>query len=126
MNGVARVFFLSSLVFGLAGLLLGNIMAASHDHTQLPTHAHTMVVGWLSFAVFGMFYHQFPAAAASMLAKIHMAVAELSLLVLIVALYMLYGGKMSFEPAAAISSIVYALSFLLFAFIAWRAVSAKR
>ena len=86
MGGVARTFFLSSLVFGLAGLVLGNVMAASHDHTQLPTHAHTMVVGWLSFAVFGMFYHQFPAAAAGVLAKVHLAVAEISLLVLLVGL----------------------------------------
>ena len=125
MNGVARVFFLSSLIFGLAGLVLGNIMAASHDHTQLPTHAHIMVVGWLSFAVFGLFYHHFPAAAASILAKVHLVVAELSLLALAIGLYMLYGGDLSFEPVAAVSSIVYALSFALFAFIAWRAVCAK-
>lgn len=125
MGGVARTFFLSSLVFGLAGLVLGNVMAASHDHTQLPTHAHTMVVGWLSFAVFGMFYHQFPAAAAGVLAKVHLAVAEISLLVLLVGLYMIYGGNRSLEPVAAIAAIVYALSFALFAFIAWRAVSEK-
>ena len=126
MNGVARVFFLSSLVFGLAGLALGNIMAASHDHSQLPTHAHTMVIGWVSFAIFGMFYHQFPAAAANKLAKVHLVVAEVSLLAILIGLYMLYGGNKSAEPIAAVGAIVYAVSFALFGFIAWCAVSAKR
>ena len=37
-------------------MLLGLDMAMRHDHGQLPTHAHIMVIGWVSFAIFGLFY----------------------------------------------------------------------
>ena len=124
MHGVARIFFLSSLFFGLAGLVLGNVMAATQDHGQLPTHAHTMVIGWVSFALFGLFYHQFPAAASGLLAKVHVAVAEASLSVLLVGLFIHYGGNDAIEPLLGVAAIVYALSFALFAFIAARAVCA--
>ncbi|MFN0264228.1 hypothetical protein ACKTEK_10165 [Tepidamorphus sp. 3E244] len=122
MTGVARVFFLSALIYGLAGMMLGISMAASHDHGQMPTHAHTMVIGWLSFAVFGLFYHHFPAAAGSTLARMHMWVAEVSLLVLIVGLFLLYGGNTALAPMLAIASIIYAASFAMFAWVAYRAI----
>ena len=38
-----------SLIYGLAGLLLGLDMGIRHDHAELPTHAHIMVVGWVTF-----------------------------------------------------------------------------
>ena len=53
MRGIARGFFASAVVYGLLGMLLGLDMAIRHDHVELPTHAHIMVVGWLTFAIFG-------------------------------------------------------------------------
>ncbi|MGE4053139.1 MAG: hypothetical protein AB7E58_00030 [Flavobacteriaceae bacterium] len=115
MTGVARIFFATALLWGIAGLILGNVMAASHDHGQMVTHAHTMVIGWISFAIFGLFYSHFPAIARSMLAKIHLVVAEASLLVLVAGLFTLYGGNPAGEPFAAIGAMVYAASFVVFA-----------
>ena len=40
MRGFARAFFVSALIYGLAGLLLGLDMGIRHDHAELPTHAH--------------------------------------------------------------------------------------
>ena len=115
MRGIARAFFASAVVYGLLGMLLGLDMAIRHDHTELPTHAHIMVVGWLSFAVFGFFYHFFGNAVPQLLASLHFWLAQTSLAVLVVGLWLFYSGRTEFEPLAAVGSIGYAASFVLFA-----------
>jgi hypothetical protein len=122
MTGVARTFFIASFVFGVAGMLLGLSMAMSGNHGQMPTHAHIMVVGWLSFAAFGLFYHLFPVAAASMPARIHMWLAIVSLAVLVVSLYALLAGNPGIEPVTATASVAYLLSYLTFIWAAWPVV----
>src|SRR5205823_9821690 len=62
MQGVARNFFTLAIIYALCGMALGLHMAISQDHGQMPTHAHTMVAGWLMSSVFAFFYHLFPAA----------------------------------------------------------------
>ena len=122
MTGVARTFFIASFIFGVAGILLGLSMAMSGDHGQMPTHAHIMVIGWLSFAAFGLFYHLFPVAAAGLPARIHMWLAIVSFAVLVGSLYAIFGGNPGVEPAAATASIGYLLSYLTFIWAAWPVV----
>jgi hypothetical protein len=62
MRGVSAWFFGSAVVYGILGMLLGNIMGVTQDHSQLVTHAHMLLIGWVSFAIFGFFYHLFPGA----------------------------------------------------------------
>ncbi len=119
MKSVARWFFVSALFYGIAGMALGLHMAMSHNHGQLPTHAHIMVVGWLSFAVFGLFYHLFSKTVSALLSRVHFWAAQLSFLGLTVGLFLFYSGKTQYEPVAAISSLGYAASFLVFAAVAW-------
>ena len=65
MTGVARLFFILAIAYAILGLLLGLKMSISQDHSQMPTHAHMMVLGWLMSAVFAFFYHLFPESAAA-------------------------------------------------------------
>ena len=67
----------------------------------MPAHAHILVIGRLSFAVFGLFYHQFPAAAASRAARTHCWLATISAPLLFVAVYMVHTGNSAFDIAAA-------------------------
>jgi hypothetical protein len=115
MRGIARAFFISAVVYGLLGMLLGLAMAMSHDHGQLPTHAHIMVVGWASFAIFGLFYFVLGEAVPAWLARAHFWLAQVSLAVLVVGLWAYYAGHTQLEPLAAIGSMGYAVSFALFA-----------
>jgi len=119
MSGTARTFFAGSIVFGLLGMLLGLAMAISQDHSAMPAHAHMLVIGWLSFAVFGLFYHQFPAAASSVAARIHCWLATISAPLLFVAVYLVHTGNSAADPVAAVSAIAYAISFAAFACAAW-------
>ena len=126
MRGIAKAFIASAVVYGLLGMLLGLDMAIRHDHAELPTHAHIMVVGWLSFAVFGFFYHFFGNAVPRLVASLHFWLAQASLAVLVVGLWLFYSGRTEFEPLAAVGAIAYAASFAVFAagaFLALRAPS---
>ena len=128
MQGVARNFFTMAVIYSIVGMMLGLSMAMSHDHSQMPTHAHIMVLGWVMSAVFAFFYHLVPAARASRLASIHFWLAAVSSIGMVVGLFVLYGGTPSIEPLLAVSALVYFAATLLFAFIAlstlWRSEGA--
>ncbi|MGB8316367.1 MAG: hypothetical protein WCE69_17960 [Aestuariivirga sp.] len=99
-------------------MMLGLSMAISHDHIEMPVHAHTMVAGWLMSAVFGFFYHMFPAARQNKLANIHFWIHAVSVIVLVVSLYFVLAGNAAIEPVTAVASIIFFLGMLLFAWIA--------
>lgn len=122
MQGVARNFFTMAVIYALVGMTLGLSMAMSHDHGQLPTHAHIMVLGWVMSAVFAFFYHLVPAARNSKLAIVHFWLAAVSSVGMVVGLYILYGGNPSIEPVLGISAMAYFVATVLFAFIALRAL----
>jgi len=106
----------------LCGMALGLHMSITHDHSQSPVHAHTMVAGWLMSSVFAFFYHLFPAARDSLLAKIHFWLTAVSGILLLVGLYFLLAGNPAVEPVVAVASMGFYAAMLLFAFIALPAV----
>ena len=107
-------------------MALGIHMAISQDHSQMPVHAHTMVAGWLMSSVFAFFYHLFPAARDSLLAKIHFWLTAVSGIGLLVGLYFLLAGNPAIEPLVGISSMAFYASMLLFVFIALPAIYRPR
>lgn len=122
MNKVARNFFTLAIVYALFGMALGLAMSISQDHGQAPTHAHTMVLGWLMSAIFAFFYHLFPAAAARSLASVHFWLSAASGVGLLVGLFFLLGGNAAIEPVVAVASMGFYAAMFLFAFIALPAV----
>ena len=98
-------------------------MAASHDHGQMPTHAHVMVAGWLMSSVFAFFYHLFPEIGAGRMAKAHFWVQGVSGVVLVVSLFMLLGGNEAVEPVTATASFGFLAGMLIFA---WNAMPVLR
>lgn len=122
MQGVARNFFTLAIIYSLCGMALGIHMAISQDHGQMPTHAHTMVAGWLMSAVFAFFYHLFPAVAHKRLAAIHFWLTAISGIGLLAGLYILLAGNPAIEPLLGISSLAFYAGMLLFAFIALPAI----
>lgn len=118
MHGQAARFFGSAILYAIFGMALGLHMGMSKDHAQMPTHAHLLVVGWVSFALFGIFYHLFPSAAASFLAKLQFWLAQLSFLTLIVGLFLLFGGHGEGDPLAAVGSLGLLASVILFGLVA--------
>jgi len=118
MTGAARNFFILALIYAICGMLLGLYMGLSQDHTQMPTHAHAMVLGWLMSGFFAFFYHFFPEIGRSWLARVHFWFTAAAGIVLLVSLYFVVGGNTQLEPVTGISSILYFVGLLLFAWIA--------
>lgn len=114
MKGAARQFFILALCYAVAGMVLGIYMAASHDHGQMPTHAHIMVAGWLMSSVFAFFYHLFPEVGARGLARAHFWIQGLSGIVLVVSLFFLLRGNGQVEPITALASVGFLIGMLVF------------
>src|SRR5680860_720828 len=83
MRGISFWFFATGTIYVLIGMLWGIHMGVSGDHTMMPAHAHLNLVGWVTMALFGIYYHLTPKAADTLLAKIHFAVATLGLIVFV-------------------------------------------
>lgn len=122
MQGVARNFFTLAIIYALCGMAVGLYMAISHDHSQMTTHAHIMVAGWLMSSVFAFFYHLVPAAAGGMLARVHFWLTAVSGILLVVGLFFLMAGNTAMEAVTALGSICFYAAMLLFAFIAIPAI----
>jgi predicted membrane channel-forming protein YqfA (hemolysin III family) len=119
MKGAARRFFILAICYAIAGMALGIYMAASHNHAQMPTHAHIMVAGWLMSAVFAFFYHLFPDIGARPLARAHFWIQAVSGVVLVVSLFTLLGGNEAVEPVTAAASVGFLIGMIVFA---WNAL----
>ena len=118
MHGVARNFFALAIVYAICGMALGLHMSITQDHSQMPTHAHTMAAGWLMSAVIAFFYHLVPQAAEGILARVHFWLSAVSGIALLVGLYFVLGGNTGVEPIVAVASMGFYAAMLLFAVIA--------
>lgn len=122
MSGLAARFFGSAILYAIIGMMLGLHMGMTQNHTQMPTHAHILVIGWVTFAIFGFFYHQFPARAATRLAAVHFWLAQASFVTLIVGLFLIFSGNPGADPIAAASSTGLLISMIVFGLVAWPVV----
>ncbi len=120
MPNISNLFFRLAICWLLAGITLGLVMAASHDHSLFPAHAHMNLLGWVTMCIFAVFYRLVPAAAASKLAKFHFWIYVPSHLVQMVALLMLLRGNASIEPVLAIASFAVAAGVIVFAVNLWK------
>ena len=123
MSGVARNFLILAFVYIVCGLTLGLVMGISEDHSQMPTHAHIMLAGFMLSTVMAFFYHLFPERARSVLATIHFWLAAISGIAFMTGLFFLFRGVTEAEPVVAIGSMAFFLSVLIFI---WNAVPVLR
>jgi cbb3-type cytochrome oxidase subunit 1 len=54
----------SAVCLGIAGMIIGIIMAASGNHSVFPAHAHLNLLGWVSLFLIGIFYRLHPTIRA--------------------------------------------------------------
>lgn len=115
MRGVSFWFFLSAAIYVACGMLFGIYMAISGDHSLAPAHGHLNLVGWVSMAIFGIFYHLVPSAAETRLAKLHFILASIGLWLMVPGIAIVLSGGP--EVFAAIGSLITVASMFLFVFI---------
>jgi hypothetical protein len=120
MKNASNWFLRIAVVYFVIGVTLGLKMAASHDHSMAPLHAHINLLGWVSMTLFGLFYRVVPAAAQTTLAKLHAWGYLPGTFVQMVLLGALLSGHAAVEPALGVASVVVVLSIVCFAVNVWR------
>lgn len=60
-----------SAIYALIGALMGSDLAGRKDFTMVPSHAHILVVGWLTLFAYGIFYRVFKEIGMKRTARLH-------------------------------------------------------
>jgi hypothetical protein len=109
-----------SVVVLLVGILAGIAMGIQQNFALAPAHAHLNLIGGVLLFLFGMYYRLFPAAGATMLAKVQgwLHIAGAILFPAGVAVVILKGP--SFEAAPIAGSLIVVAAMALFAAIVFR------
>jgi cbb3-type cytochrome oxidase subunit 1 len=108
-------FLKIAVIYLFVGALLGGFMGMTQQFTLAPVHAHVLLLGWASFALAGLVYHLYPAASATMLARIHFWLHNIGLPVFMLGLAMLLSGKESSGPIVGISASIVIVGLAAFA-----------
>lgn len=113
-----RKYLFSALIYGILGLALGIHMAASHDHGQLVTHAHIMLLGFVVSFFYALCHKLWLHEANCRLASIQFYAHQVGTPVLLVCLFLLYGHivpESILGPLLGIASVTVLLGMLAMA-----------
>jgi peptidoglycan/LPS O-acetylase OafA/YrhL len=117
MPRLSNYFFKTATILLIVGTAMGLHMGISEDHSAMPAHAHVMLLGWVTSALFGGYYALLPAKAERRVAFVHFGVFVLGMLIMLPALYLKYTGYQGFEPLLGGGSMIVFLGVLIFAYV---------
>jgi hypothetical protein len=112
--------FQAAVVFVVAGMIWGLVMAISEDHTTLPAHAHLNLLGWVSLFLFGIYYRLHPHLEDAKSASVQVWIWILGTIILTIGVALLHTGHAIGDPIAAVGSFVVLLDMLLFGWLVFR------
>lgn len=104
-----------SVLYLMAGVVLGIVMGATENFTLRSVHAHVNPLGWATLPLSGLVYAAYPKAAASRLGRIHFWVHNLALPAMIGSLTALLFGHTEVVPAFVMSELAAAGGLIVFA-----------
>lgn len=122
--GFDREHVLCALCYALAGMGLGIYMAASQNHGQHVTHAHILLLGFITSMVYGVVFKLWLQAAKPVLAWVQFLAHQVGALVMCAGLFLLYGGFVpapQLEPVLGTASIAVLLGAVTMLFMVFRA-----
>lgn len=118
-----RIHLFLGLLWLIAGMLLGEHMGRSGDHAQMPTHAHIMLLGGVLPILWAILYRVFK-LGSGLLAWVQLVVHHVAALIMIPALYMLFGqlaDEAMLGPLLGVSAILAIVSVALMLVLCLRA-----
>ncbi|OLF73209.1 hypothetical protein AWH62_09765 [Maricaulis sp. W15] len=118
-----RIHLTIGLLWLILGMLLGEHMGRSGDHTQMPTHAHMMLLGGVLPILWAILYRVFK-LANGLLAWAQVGLHHVAVLVMIPSLYLMFGqmvDEAAVGPLLGISAIMAIVSVALVLVLSLRA-----
>ncbi|PPC76070.1 TonB-dependent receptor [Pokkaliibacter plantistimulans] len=104
-----RKFVMAGLGYALVGLALGIYMAASKNHSQLVTHAHIMLLGFVVSFIYGVCHKLWLQNVPARMANLQFYIHQLGTLVLLIGLFCLFAGLVPepiLGPVLGIASVI--------------------
>ncbi|MDE4274815.1 hypothetical protein PXK58_11955 [Phaeobacter gallaeciensis] len=120
MKGISSAFFIVAVSAALGGMVWGIQMAATGDHVLSPAHGHLNLIGWVSFAIFGCYYHLVPAADQGLLPKLHFALSAAGLGLIVPGIAMAIASHN--EMLAKLGSVLTLAGMLVFFVVVLRSI----
>ena len=116
MPRVSAAFFAVGVVYVLIGMAWGMHMGEANDFTMAPAHAHLNLLGWVTMAIFGIFYALTRQTLSPKLAWANLIVSALGVLVMIPALglYLGHGNDPQYIPEIVVGEVLTVLGMLIF------------
>jgi len=112
--------FQAAVVFVMAGMIWGIIMAISEDHSAMPAHAHLNLLGWVSLFLFGIYYRLHPSLETAKSAIVQVWVWIAGTIILAIGVGLVHTGHAIGDPIAAVASFVALFGMLLFGWLVFR------
>jgi hypothetical protein len=112
--------FQAAVVFVVAGMIWGIIMAITEDHAAMPAHAHLNLLGWVSLFLFGIYYRLHPSLEGAKSALMQIWMWIIGTIILTIGVGLVHTGHAIGDPIAAVGSIIVLLGMLLFGWLVFR------
>lgn len=109
-----------AVVYFLIGVVLGNVMGASHDFSLRTVHAHLNLLGWVSMALSGLLLRMYADALGERLAAIQFWLHQTAAPVMFGALAGVVKGHGGLAPLLGIAGTAVALSVIVLVINVWR------
>ena len=116
MKSFDRTYLICALSYAAAGMGLGIYMGMSGNHAQFVTHAHIMLVGFVSSLIYAVIHRLWLPAPSRALATTQFVLHQAGALVMFAGLLLLYGRAASEDrlgPVMGAASIAVILGVLL-------------
>lgn len=91
MKSFDRAYLIWALSYAAAGMALGIFMAASRNHGQFVTHAHILLVGFVTSLVYAVIHKLWLPAPARVMATVQFVLHQAGCIAMFAGLLMLYG-----------------------------------
>lgn len=117
MPPISRLYFKTAIVFLILGIMMGLQMSISGNHNVIGAHAHANLLGWVTMALFGIYFAFMREQAKSRLAMIQYGIYTAGVVIMTPSLYFLLQGNPALEPLVAAGSLIAFVGVLLFAFM---------
>jgi len=111
-----RKFLITAFSYAIVGIALGIFMAASHNHTQLVTHAHVMLIGFLLSFAYALCHKLWLVNPSQKLMQSQFVIHQVGTIGTVIGLFLLYGNFIALEvidPILAISSFLVLVAVIL-------------
>lgn len=118
MKNFDRSYLICALGYGVAGMGLGIYMGASRDHGQFVSHAHIMLVGFVTSLIYAVIHRLWLTARARALATVQFILHQAGSLAMFAGLLLIYGHRLPEEQAgplmmAATGAIILGMLLML-------------